>query len=140
MDRAYIDLKETLCKLLKEMAKTKSPDKSDIDAIEKLTNSILNIKAIMADDEEEEYSHARGGMWAANGSYGANNGRGYMHSYDDGMYNDNSYANRRGMHYVKGHYSHADNVEGEIRRMMDESNISSSDKMILEKALEIVRR
>lgn len=87
MMRVLEQLKETLCMQLEEYAGMRELAGRDLEAVHQLTDTIKNIhKILMA--EEEGYSQA--GDWEAEmrGNYGR----------------ESSYA-RRGMHYVRGHYS-----------------------------------
>lgn len=87
-----IKLKESLCRELSEIAKKGAISAGDLDAIMKLTDSIKDLNEIMDMEDEGGYSQ-RGGEWTAEGSYNRGNSYG------------NSYAGRRGTHYVRGHYS-----------------------------------
>lgn len=75
----------------------KSLSTGSLDIIHKITDTIKNIDKIEMLETGEGYSQRRGyskdGEWEARGDYSNN-------SYDGGM----STA-RRGMHYVRGHYS-----------------------------------
>lgn len=137
--RDFENLKEELCKDLEQIKRKGSRSMGDIDAIDKLTHSIKNIDKIIDHEEGGEYSqgyysrrdYSRNdgdGMWEARGSYGDDYGRG------------NSYA-RRGMHYVRGHYSRAaEDVSEKIQEMMDESDLTIAEKGTLKKALEVLRK
>ena len=158
--RDYEELHKKLCKKLEDIATSKNFDMGDIEAIDKITHSMKSLIIIMENEDggSSQYggSFGRGGMWNAEGSYrgnsyggngGGNNGGSYGGS-NGGSYGgsrtgssmNDSYAGNRGMHYVRGHYSRGDEVESEIRRMMEESNMSQSDKVTLERALDIIRR
>lgn len=90
-------LKESLCKELSDIAQKGAISAGDLDAITKLTDSIKDLGEIMEMEEGGEYSLRGGdGMWTAEGSYGRGN----------------SYAGRRGTHYVRGHYSRESNGGG----------------------------
>ena len=137
--KQYEELKHKLCKELEEISKKKDFNMGDIESIEKLTASIKNVEKIMMEDGYSQRMYSRDGNWNANGSYGRYN------SYDDYSreYNDgNSYA-RRGMHYVRGHYSRAegmDDVASKIEEMMHDGSLTSEDKSTLRRALDIARR
>lgn len=127
------ELKKKLCKELEEMKQTKKFDMGDIEVIDKITHSIKSIGAIM-ESEDGGYSQAsrrmysRDGMWNAEGSY------------DDGYNRGNSYA-RRGMHYVRGHYSRGgDDLTEQIEEMMESGNLSMTEKTTLQKAMDILRK
>ena len=93
-------LKEMLERELHELSEKGKLSAGDVDTIHKLSSSIKNLCKIEMYGEEEEYSRRsydggmshRGGGWRAEGEYGD--------SYEDGMS-----GARRGMHYVRGHYS-----------------------------------
>lgn len=76
-------LKEALCEELDKFGKSGDITVNSLEKIHKLTDTIKNIDKIMALEESEGYSEARGGR----GDY-------YMHgsSYDDDM----MYSERRG--------------------------------------------
>ena len=76
-------LKETLCEELDKFAKSGDVTVNSLEKIHKLTDTIKNIDKIMALEESEGHSEARGGR-----------GGSYMHgsSYDDDM----MYSERRG--------------------------------------------
>ena len=79
------DLRETLCKELKELAEKRDLGAGDLEVVHKLTGTIKNIgKLCMM--ERDRYS-------------------------EDGCGQGFSYANR-GKHYVRGHYSRADGPDG----------------------------
>lgn len=89
--KMYEELKEKLCIELTELAK--KPDAittQTLDNMAKLTDTIKNIDKIMLLEEGDMDSYSR-----------ADGGR---RMYD----RDSSYANRRGTHYVRGHYSRDD--------------------------------
>lgn len=76
-------LKEALCEELDKFAKSGDVTVNSLEKIHKLTDTIKNIDKIMALEESDGYSEARGGR-----------GSSYMHgsSYDDDM----MYSERRG--------------------------------------------
>lgn len=90
-------LKEMLERELKEYANKGELSAGSLEVIHKITDTIKNIDKIEMLEEESECSERRGysrrgGNWQAEGEYGD--------SYEDGMS-----GARRGMHYVRGHYS-----------------------------------
>lgn len=131
----YESLKHKLCKELEEIKERKNMGMAEIEIIDKLTHAIKNIEYIM--DQEEGGSSYRGR------SYGRR-----MSSYDDGMHSynnsygdDSSYA--RGRHYVRGHYSYADDmadITERLEELMDSNNLSLDDKSIIKKAMNIMRK
>lgn len=130
--RDYEDLKKKLCKELEEITKG-SLGMGEIEAVDKLTHSIKSICYIIENMENEYSQYSRDGMWRANGSYRDGN------SYNS--YRNDSYANRRGTHYVRGHYSRAmDDVSEAIDEMMDDPNLSMDDKSTLRRARDMMRK
>lgn len=88
-------LKEMLCEELDDYGEKGKLSPGDIDIIYKLASSIKNInknEMYEEDGHSERRGYSRDGEWMAQGEYG--------HSYEDG-----SSGARRGMHYVRGHYS-----------------------------------
>lgn len=97
--RAMEELKEMLCRELDEIAQKGEMSAGDLETAHKLTDTIKNIDKIMM-LEDGGYSY-RGGRGVGNrGGRGGRGGTNY-----DGGYGGNSYAGRRGTHYVRGHYS-----------------------------------
>lgn len=135
--REWEDLKKKLCKELEEIKQAKKFDMGDIETIDKITHSLKSIDYII-ENEDDGYSQAyRGGSrtgaysqdgnWAAEGSY-------------DGYNRGNSYA-RRGMHYVRGHYSRGgDELMERMEEMMNNGSVSMAERNTLEKAMEILRK
>lgn len=122
------ELKNMLCEELDQIARRGTINAGDLETVHKLTAAIKNIDTIEA-MENDDYSRAG---WDASDSYGR-----YSRGGD-------SYASRRGMHYVRGHYSHADNeremLTGRIEEMLDDSNLSLDEKSTLKRAMNIIRR
>lgn len=93
-------LKEMLERELYELSEKGKLSAGDVDTIYKLASSVKNLCKIEMYSEDGERSRRsydggmsyRGGDWRAEGEYGD--------SYEDGMS-----GARRGMHYVRGHYS-----------------------------------
>lgn len=110
-------LKEMLCNELDEIARKGELNAGDLDTVHKLTDTIKNIYKIDCLKDENGYSM-----------------RPYAYEYDDNSY--------RTPHWVKGHYSReaSDKFSSEIRRFLNESNLSMADKQALDKALEIINR
>ncbi|MCM1364392.1 MAG: hypothetical protein NC122_04100 [Faecalibacterium sp.] len=84
------ELKMMLCNELDTIAKRGGMSVSTLETVHKLTDTIKNIDKIIMLEEDGGYS--QNGDWEARGSYGR----------------ESSYANRRGTHYVRGHYSRDD--------------------------------
>ena len=80
-------LKETLCEELDKFAKSGDVTVNSLEKIHKLTDTIKNIDKIMALEESEGYSEARGGRGRGRSSYAMGGS-----SYDDDM----MYSERRG--------------------------------------------
>lgn len=85
------ELKEMLCEELDKIAEKGELSAGSLETLHKLTDTIKNIDKI---EMLEEDGYSGDGGWMARGNY----------SRDDSYDNDDSYA-RRGMHYVRGHYS-----------------------------------
>ena len=136
--KAMHDLKDMLCKEVDKIAKKGELSAGSLETVHKLTDTIKNIDKIMM-LEDDGYSERRdemgrysrdGGHWDGRGMYGG-------HSYDDG---GNSYA-RRGMHYVRGHYSRDDGKDHmlhELGEMMESAD--TEQRRILERAMQEIRR
>lgn len=141
--RQYEELKEKLCKELENITKKNSLNMGDVDTIDKLVRSIKNIYKIEEEEEGGGYSQARysRGNYSRDG-YGQDGNWNARGSYGDGYGRGNSYA-RSGMHYVRGHYSRDDGSEmitERIEEMMNEGNISQSDKETLRRAMDVLRK
>lgn len=85
--KSMYELREMLCKELDEITRKGELGAGDLDIAHKLTDTIKNIDKIRM---MEDGGYANSGSWEADlrGNYGR----------------DSAYA-RRGMHYVRGHYS-----------------------------------
>ena len=94
--KALYDLKEKLQRELDEIARKPEMNAGDLETVHKLTDTIKNIDKICALEEDGGYSEA--GDWEMEG-------RG---SYNRGS----SYANR-GKHFVRGHYSRENGMDGD---------------------------
>lgn len=103
--RDYEELDKRLDKHLEEIKNHKSFDMGDIDAMNAITHTQKNICYLM--EHKMGGSSFGNGMWNAQGSYGRMMYPQTRGMYpDDGMYPD-SYGDRTGTHYVRGHYSRA---------------------------------
>lgn len=152
MDARMIEkLKDKLAEELEKVSRKSSMTAGDLDAIHKL---IISIEKLMKIEEMEggsgegysqrgNYSRTSYGGGNSQGNYSQGNYSRGGRSYEGEAYNDydnNSYANR-GMHYVRGHYSRAEGsgmIKEELRKMMDDNQISGQDRRTLEKAMEIL--
>lgn len=146
MDTRMIEkLKDKLCEELEKVSRKSSMSQTDLDQIHKLTDSIKNLDKIeMLEGEgesEDSYRRGRSNGSYGNGnysreSYGYENSRTGRMSYDDG---GDSYA-RRGMHYVRGHYSRDDGMSERIEELMHDSRMNAEDKDTLRRALDVLRK
>lgn len=105
MDKLY-DLREMLCKELKEYGKKDKLDAGSLDAIDKLAHAIKNLDKVIENDEGE-YS-------SSNRSYEGSSNRSY--------YNGGSY--RRGMsrRFYNGYSAAGEDAMEELRSIMDSSD------------------
>lgn len=130
--QAMDELREMLCKELDEISRKGELGAGDLDIVHKLTDTIKNIDKIemLGDD-----GYSRDGAWEADmrGTYGRGN----------------SYASRRGTHYVRGHYSHrgtdgysrTDSIEAfrdRAREMM--RNASGEEREVLQRCVDALDR
>lgn len=94
MEPYYKDIKQMLCKELKNIAEEGKLTAGNLDAIDKITHSIKSLVTIMAMEEggysQEGNSNRRDSM----GRY-ADNGNSYR-SYDDGGYSGRRYSRDEG--------------------------------------------
>lgn len=106
--KAMDDLRDMLCKELDEIARKGELGAGDLEIAHKLTATIKNIDKIKMMEDD---GYSRGGDWEADirGAYGRGN------SYE-----------RRGTHYVRGHYSRADAME-RMRTQLEEMYRSTDD-------------
>lgn len=131
--RAMHELKDMLCKEVDKIAKKGELSAGSLETVHKLTDTIKNIDKIMM-LEDDGYSERRDDMGRYSRDGGRMDGRGM---YDDG---GNSYA-RRGMHYVRGHYSRDDGKDHmlhELGEMMESAD--TEQRRILERAMQEIRR
>lgn len=109
--KSMYDLRDMLCKELDEISRKGELGAGDLDIVHKLASTIKNLDKIeMMENDGYSERYSRGGDWEADmrGTYGRGS----------------SYA-RRGTHYVRGHYSRADNMEHlreQINDMMRETD------------------
>lgn len=130
--QAMDELREMLCKELDEISRKGELGAGDLDIVHKLTDTIKNIDKI---EMLEDDGYSRDGAWEADmrGTYGRGN----------------SYANRRGTHYVSGHYSRrgtdgysrTDSIEAfrdRAREMM--RNASGEEREVLQRCVDALDR
>lgn len=104
------ELKEMLCKELKDYGKKGEMSAGSLEIVDRLAHAIKNLDKIIEAYEEEEYS-SRGG------------------SYDGGSYRGGSYARGRGRNarrdsrgrYSNEGYSRNEDMISEIRELMEDS-------------------
>lgn len=123
--KAMYELRNMLCDELDELARKGELGAGDLEIAHKLTDTIKNIDKIeMLEDDgysrDEDYSrrYSRDGDWQP-GMHGA---------YDRDMSNA-----RRGMHYVRGHYSRdggIDNMKRQLQEMLDNADDESIRRAI----------
>ena len=136
---ALENLRSMLCEELDKIAEKGSISGGDLETIHKLTDTVKNIDKIEC-LEDEGYSGS--GEWDASGTY-SRTGRGYSMEDGRGYGRGSSYASRRGMHYVRGHYSRAEGnamMSDRIEEMMNSGNLSADEKNTLRRALGILQR
>ena len=117
------ELKEMLCKELKEYGKKGEMSTGSLDVVDKLAHTIKNLDKIIETYEEEEYS----GAYPMYGTYeGGQSGRSYRGGRS-GYSREGSYARGRGgRRYSRDSYSregysrHGDMVE-QLRDLMEEA-------------------
>lgn len=94
----YKDIKQMLCKELKNIAEEGKLTAGNLDAIDKITHSIKSLVTIMAMEEggysQEGNSNGYSGRRDSMGRY-ADNGNSYR-SYDDGNYSCRRYSRDEG--------------------------------------------
>lgn len=97
--KTLYDLKDMLCDELDEIGKKGEMSAGDLETVHKLTDTIKNIDKITM---LEEGGYSRDEDYSANmrGNYGRGS----------------SYA-RRGLHYVRGHYSRDDERDSLMRKL-----------------------
>lgn len=102
------ELREKLCEELERYSRKENLNAGDLDVMHKLASTIKNIDKIMMREgrSEDGYSregYSRDGEWQADmrGTYGRGS----------------SYA-RRGMHYVRGHYSRGADMKEKLEELM----------------------
>lgn len=124
-------LKRKLCKELEEIKDRKNMGMAEIEIIDKLTHAIKNIDRIVEnEDGASSYGNYRMSRnETSRNSYGGN-------SYDGDSYadNGNSYRNR---HYVRGHYSYAEDENAmmmdKLEDLMDSNKLTLDEKSVLKK-------
>lgn len=139
-DKSMYTIRDMLCKEIDEIAATGKVTSGDLSTVHLLTDTVKNIDKIMR-MSEEGYSY--GGEWQANGNYSRNGGSYGNYPMNSDSYgrsmNDDAYSGR---HYVRGHYSNANEREmlcEKVEQMMRNSSMSAGDKETLRRTLEEIR-
>lgn len=126
----YYDLKKMLCKELEEVTKRGNLSAGDLEVVDKLTHSIKSLVTIMAMEENDGYSWARGR--SNMGRY--NDGGSYERYYDDGgysgrRYSDGGYSGRRySRDEGKSHMIH------QFEKLMDDAT-TQEEREVIQSAL-----
>lgn len=112
------DLKDRLCKELKEYGRQESVSLNTLDVIDKLSRSVKNLDKIIKGSETENYSQ-RGGY--------------SRDSYSDG-YSERRYMRDGGSNSMRGYSGHGSDMIHQLREMMnnapDEQTRSEMRQMI----------
>ena len=108
MEELY-KLKKMLCKELEQYGDKKDLSAGSLEVVDKLAHSIKNICKIIETYDDSDYS---------NRAYNSYDDMNSMAPYNRRYSRDNSYANR---HYVRGHYSRANDLVEQLRDMEDEA-------------------
>lgn len=122
MDRTMIDIKEMLCKELEDIANKGELSAGDLDAVYKLV--VSKEKLLRIEELEEDLGYSNGGEWNASGNYGRNSYRGRKR---DSMGRYSRYNDSKAM------------IVDQIESMMRDGNVSASDKMALQRAMDQLR-
>lgn len=121
-------LKNLLCEELDEITMKGNLSAGDLEAVHKLTDTIKNIYKI---EMLKENSNSNRGSYDDGGSY---RGGSYRGSYDSAY--DEGYAGRRGRDSM-GRYSSDNGLFMErIRKMTEDQNIPSEERMAIRRVME----
>lgn len=136
--KALEHLRELLCSELEEYKTKNKLGMSDIEIVNKLTDTIKNIDKIeMLEEGDGEYSqrYSRDGNWNAHGSY--DNGNSYARHYVRGHYSrDDGY----GGNYSRGRYSRDDGKQEMIQQIEEMmQNANGNQREAYRRALEELR-
>lgn len=139
MDKSMGNIMDMLCEELEGIAEKGSLSAGDLETLHKLV--ITKEKLLRIEELEEDLGYSNNGDWRAEGSYSRySRGDGYMNGESSDSY---------GRHYVRGHYSRRggrysmsegkDMMMEEINSMLNDPNMSASDKGVLRKAINLLR-
>ena len=131
MDKMTNDkIRDMLCREIEEIAEKGELSAGDLDTLHKLTDTVKNIYKIEMLDEDGGYSqdnYSRDGEWNARGVYSRGHG--------GNSYGHNSYA--------RGRYSRDDNMQrmsDQLREMMNDNSLSSSQRDAVRRAVDMIGR
>lgn len=117
--KAMRDLRDMLCDELDKIAAKHDMNPGDLETVHKLTDTIKNIDKIEI-LEDEGYSNSAEWRADVRGSYGRND--------------------RRGEHYVRGHYSRDDGRESMMRKMEEiMRDATGEQREIIRRAMDELR-
>ena len=118
------DLKDMLCKELKEYAKKGELSAGSLETIDKLTHSLKSVVTIMAMEDagySNDYGYSGARRRDSMGRYA--DGGSYNYRYNGGGYNDRRYSREEGMSYLSQ----------EIEKLMDEAK-TQEEREVLKQA------
>lgn len=117
--KAMRDLRDMLCDELDKIAAKRDMNPGDLETVHKLTDTIKNIDKIEI-LEDEGYSNSAEWRADVRGNYGRND--------------------RRGEHYVRGHYSRDDGRESMMRKMEEiMRDATGEQREIIRRAMDELR-
>lgn len=123
------DLKDMLCKELKEYAKKGELSAGSLETIDKLTHSLKSVVTIMAMEDGGYSRENNGGYSGRRDSMGryADNGNSYR-SYDDGNYSGRRYSRDEGK----------SQMIGQLEDLMHQAQ-SQQEREVMQQALDRLR-
>lgn len=129
MSARLYELKEMLCCELDKLAVNGELSTGELETMHKLTSTLKNLNKIIM---LEESGYSNDGEWSASGNYNRGN-----------SYRGNSYRgySREGEYSERGRYSRASEqigIEQQLRELMENGNISPSQKSAYKKAIDIL--
>lgn len=118
MNELY-ELKEMLCKELKEYGKKGEMTAGSLDVVDKLSHAIKNIDKIIESYEEEDYSGYDGGSYRGSYARGGNRGRSYAYTYARGR-GANARRDSMGRYSSEGYSRANEEAIEQLRDLMEE--------------------
>ena len=112
------DLKEMLCKELKEYSEKGEMSTGTLDVVDKLAHTIKNLDKIIETYEEDGYS-GHYPYWSYNDGMGGSSNRSYRRSYAQRRDSRGRYSNERG--YSREGYSRHGGMVEELRELMQDA-------------------